>query len=67
MGLNNKGRREELKKLKFIKRLKLFNLKQKTPQDYICYKTTSSPCSCFICKGERYTRKEKHKNKINGE
>ena len=22
------------------------------------YKTTGTPCSCFICKGERYNRKD---------
>ena len=25
-------------------------------------KSTSTPCSCWMCRGERYSRKEKHKN-----
>jgi hypothetical protein len=30
------------------------------PYWYI-YKSTASPCSCWVCQGERYSRKMKHK------
>lgn len=33
-----------------------------------CYKSTSTPCSCDMCKGERYNRlsfKKESKNEIN--
>ncbi len=26
-----------------------------------CYKTTSTPCSCFLCKGERHSRLQQKK------
>lgn len=26
------------------------------------FRTTGSPCSCYMCKNEKYSRKEKHKN-----
>ena len=62
----NKGRRDELTKLKYKKRLKQLGLKEedsgKKGWNYHCYKTTGSPCSCEACSGERYNRTQKHKN-----
>lgn len=26
------------------------------------FRTTGSPCSCMACAGEKYNRKQKHKN-----
>ena len=28
------------------------------------FRTTGKPCSCYMCKGEKYNRKVKHKNKM---
>ena len=59
----NKGRRVELGNLKFKKRLNQLGLKQKSPKDFICYKTTGNPCSCMMCQPRKYKRKEKRINK----
>jgi len=56
----NKGRRNELRQLKFKKRLRERGLKQKRPTDFVCYKDQGQPCSCHGCSGEKYNR---HKNK----
>lgn len=58
----NKGRRVELGKLKFKKRLRNLNLVCKSDRDYKGYRTTGTPCSCFLCRGEKYSRNIKHKN-----
>ena len=66
---NNKGRRNELTKLKYKKRLKNFGLKENEPNsNYYCLKSTGKPCSCFMCSPYKFDRNEKHKNKdINDE
>ncbi len=56
--MTNKGRRQELKQLKFKKRLKNLGLKQKKPKDFICYKDQGKPCSCWMCAGDKYKRSE---------
>lgn len=53
----NKARRFELKILKYKKRLKIYNL-----ENCNSLRTTSKPCSCFLCSGDKYKRKIKHKN-----
>ena len=58
----DKKRRFELKMLKFKRRLTQLGLLFKEG-NFHCYKTTGKPCSCYMCKGERYSRKHKHKNK----
>jgi len=60
----NKGRREEIAQLKKKKRIK----QQFSPlildgRHLNVYKTTGKPCSCYLCSGEKYNRKRKHKNK----
>jgi hypothetical protein len=52
----DKGRRNELTKLKFKKRLKNLGLKQESPTDFICYKHQGKPCSCFMCSNKKYNR-----------
>ena len=49
----NKGRRQELKRLKFLRRVKKFNLNL-ADSSYNCYKNSSTPCSCHLCRGEKY-------------
>lgn len=56
----NKARREELAKLKHIKRCKALGLK---PEENYCYKAQGKPCSCYLCSPEKYSRKTKHKKK----
>ncbi len=58
----NKGRRNELTKLKFKKRLKQLGLKQTKPTDFICYKTTGNPCSCPMCQPHKYNRAKERKD-----
>jgi hypothetical protein len=54
---------------KFKKRLKNYGYKIedvfKQGYNLFCFKTTGKPCSCFICRGEKFNRIEKHKNNIN--
>jgi hypothetical protein len=53
---------------KFKKRLKNYGYKiediNKTNYNLYCFKTTGKPCSCWMCKGEKFNRKEKNKNKL---
>lgn len=60
----DKGRRNELTKLKFKKRLKTLGLKQETPKDYTCYKHQAKPCSCFVCSRKNHGEKAKYKHKF---
>jgi hypothetical protein len=56
MKQNNKGRRQELKKLKFLRRLKLYGLLQEWIENkgnFNGFRTTGKPCSCFICSGHK--------------
>lgn len=60
----NKFERRVKGMFKFKKRLKLWYpcSEQRNNQHYTL-KTTSTPCSCYMCSGESYSRKIKHKNK----
>lgn len=48
---------------KYKKRLRNYNLKEE--DNHYELKTTGKPCSCWVCKNEKFSRKIKHKNKIN--
>lgn len=61
--INNKGRRNELTQLKFEKRLKLYGVKKEDGKFY-CFKSTGKPCSCYMCSGQKYNRKVKHKDSL---
>jgi hypothetical protein len=63
--VNNKGERQEKTMLKFKKRLKNNFLKDNGFM-YI-FKTTGKPCSCFMCSGNKYSRKNKHKPGLDDE
>jgi hypothetical protein len=56
----DKGRRSELTKLKFKKRLNQvgFSMEDvhKPNNNLWAYKSTGKPCSCFICSGRKYDR-----------
>jgi hypothetical protein len=54
----NKARREEIARLKHIKRCKALMLK---PEEHYCYKAQGKPCSCYMCSPYKYSRKVKHK------
>jgi hypothetical protein len=57
--MSNKGERQRMTRLKYINRLKKWNIFGKF--DWFALKSTGSPCSCPACKGEKYKRKIKHK------
>jgi hypothetical protein len=44
----------------YRKRLKIYGFNEKDEQHV--YRTTGKPCSCIGCSGEKYSRKQKHKN-----
>lgn len=50
---------------KFKKRLQNFGYKiedvVKEGYNLFCFKTTGKPCSCWMCSGQKYNRKQKHK------
>jgi hypothetical protein len=54
--------RERVKKMfvHYRKRLKNYGFNE-TDKQHV-FRTTGSPCSCYMCKNEKYNRKEKHKN-----
>lgn len=59
----NKGRRQELTKLKFKKRLRdrgftLEYAKQPNVSLY-CFKSDRQPCSCSMCRDEKYRASRK--------
>ncbi len=56
----DKGRREEIAKLKHKKRCKALQI---VPEQHYSFKSDGRPCSCSICKHERFSRKLKHKSK----
>lgn len=60
--MNNKGRRNELTMLKYKKRLKMYGLK---PGDHnTVLKSHSVPCSCGLCRSEKYRDTKRQKNKV---
>lgn len=63
--MTNKGERQRVTKLKFLKRLKKYCLLEdfrKGKGNFFVFKSTGSPCSCQTCAGEKYSRKLKHKD-----
>ena len=61
----DKGSRTLLTKLKFKKRLRKMNLLGPGGRvdGFYCYKNQGKPCSCFMCRHQKYKRKIKHKKK----
>lgn len=57
----NKGRRNELRDLKWKRRLKNLGLDRKKPKDFICYRDQGKPCSCPMCSPGRVVEKAKYK------
>jgi len=45
----------------YRRRLKKYGLKEEDGNMH-AFRTTGSPCSCPACSGEKYSRKQKHKN-----
>lgn len=63
----DKGRRQELTKLKFKKRLKNYGLLEDFETgkgNFFAFKSHGAPCSCAMCRGEKYKRKAKHKKRL---
>ena len=59
----NQLRRNELKNLKHTKRLKVFAALENKPVHelikdpaYFAFKNSGKPCSCFMCRNEKYSR-----------
>ena len=46
----------------YRKRLKKYGFDRSDEQHV--FRTTGSPCSCAACSGEKYNRKQKHKNQM---
>lgn len=61
----NKGRRQELKMLKYKKRIrKIRPLALAGDNAYYAYRSHSTPCSCWCCRPLKYNRaKDKHHNR----
>lgn len=63
----NKLERRQKEKQLWQKRVNRLNWWTLTPLIYrtnmFCYKKQTRPCSCSLCKNERYNRKAKHKNR----
>ncbi len=60
----NKFQRRVKGKHKFLRRLKLYGLLdefRRRPDCYYAFKTSSTPCSCWVCRNEKFSRKIKHK------
>ncbi len=60
----NKGRRHELKMLKYKKRLNLYGLKEEPDSNLYAFRSHSVPCSCGMCKSQKYNRSEQKQNVI---
>lgn len=58
-----KGRRNELTKLKYKKRLKQLGFKEGEGKFY-SYKSHGKPCSCSLCRNEKYKRNSKQSRRI---
>lgn len=54
----NKGLRNEIKERKYNKRLDLYGLKNRNGK-FHSFKSHSVPCSCSICKDEKFRDKRK--------
>lgn len=60
----NKGRRNELTNLKFKKRLAQLGLKKENGNMF-AYKSHGKPCSCSLCRNQKYNRNKKINEKSN--
>ena len=60
---SSKGRRNELTKLKYKKRLKQLGFKEGEGKFY-SYRSHGKPCSCFLCRNEKYKRNSRQNIKI---
>lgn len=60
----DKGRRQELTQLRFVKRLKNLSISLDKKDEFYCYKEQGKPCSCYMCSYRKYSRKQKHKHLI---
>lgn len=56
----NKHERHLIKMKKFKRRMMKFKPEDRVG-DLNGYRNHSTPCSCWICRGEKYSRKQKHK------
>lgn len=56
--------RERVKKMytHYRRRLRKYGMTEK--DQWHALRTTGKPCSCYMCKKEKYNRKEKHKKNI---
>lgn len=54
----DKGRRHEIKMLKYKRRLKLYRLKEAPNANLYAFRSHSAPCSCWCCKSPKYKRSE---------
>jgi hypothetical protein len=52
----NKARRHELKMLKYRKRLRQLGLQEGPNRNFYAYRSHGQPCSCSMCRGEKYNR-----------
>jgi len=53
----NKGRRHQLKMLKFKKRLRNYGAKPgNAGSNFHVFRTTGKPCSCFLCSPYKYAK-----------
>jgi len=57
----NKRQRVEMTARKWAKRLRALGLKPTSENRFTCFKEQAKPCSCFVCRPEKYSRKVKHK------
>lgn len=57
----DKGRRNEIAKLKYVKRLKMRFLKEGEVK-FFSLKSHGTPCSCWYCRDQKYSRTEIKKN-----
>lgn len=65
--MKNKGWRQEVKMRHFKRRLKMYGydqLPEGLPANSNPFRTTGKPCSCWMCRGESYSRKIKHKQAL---
>jgi hypothetical protein len=52
----NKGRRQELKMLKYKRRIGRMRLQGLPANALYAYRSHGKPCSCFVCRGLKYDR-----------
>ena len=55
----DKGHRNRIRYLKYRHRLAVLGLKE---GEWQAKKSDAKPCSCWLCRSEKYSRKQKHKS-----